>query len=44
MEPLVAKIDEIPGPKTPKEVFDEEWLYRPLTIKGIFDHSKETLV
>ena len=44
MVPLEAKIDDIPGPNEPKAVFDEKWLYRPLSIKGIFDHTKETLV
>ena len=27
-----------------KEDFDKEWLYKPIQIKGIFDHSKETMI
>jgi cytochrome oxidase assembly protein ShyY1 len=27
-----------------KQEFDEKWMYHPLAIRGIFDHSKETLV
>ena len=27
-----------------KQEFDEKWLYKPLLIRGIFDHSKETFV
>ena len=35
---------EIPiGMMDPKE-FAREWLYKPITIKGLFDHDKEKLV
>ena len=27
-----------------KEEFEKQWLYRPVTIKGIFDHDKEVMI
>jgi len=30
--------------KLSKQEFDEKWLYKPLLIRGIFDHSKEIFV
>lgn len=39
-----VNIEDIPVNKIPKSEFDEKWLYKPLLIRGIFDHSKETLV
>lgn len=44
-EPLyeLKSLDEIPT-DLPKAEFDKVWLYRPLAIRGVFDHSKESLV
>lgn len=39
VKPLEITIDQIPFGKMPKEEFDEKWLYKPLLIRGIFDHS-----
>lgn len=39
-----VNIEDIPINKLSKSEFDEKWLYKPLLIRGIFDHSKETLV
>lgn len=41
-KPLEVCVDDIPFDKMGKEEFDENWLYRPLLIRGIFDHSQET--
>ena len=35
---------EIPINEMSKEDFDKEWLYKPVKIKGFFDHSKETMI
>jgi len=39
-----VKIEDIPYNTLSKQEFDEKWMYKPLRIRGIFDHSKETLV
>ena len=39
-----VKIEHIPYNTLSKQEFDEKWLYKPIKIRGIFDHSKETLV
>ena len=52
MKTLEIKLNEIPIPpigtteedNEKKIYFDEEWLFKPVFIKGIFDHSKETFV
>jgi hypothetical protein len=41
-KPLEVSVDDIPFDKMSKEEFDENWLFRQLTIRGIFDHSQET--
>lgn len=35
---------DVPINRQSKEEFDKEWLYKPVKIKGIFDHSKETMI
>ena len=39
-----VKIEQIPFNTLTKQEFDELWLYKPIKIRGIFDHEKETLV
>ncbi len=41
--PVLVNIEDI-DTSLPKDQFDEKWLYKPIVIRGIFDHSKETLV
>ena len=41
--PKEVTLDEIPL-HLPKAEFDEKWMYIPLKISGIFDHTKETKV
>ena len=36
--------DDIPFGKISKEEFDEKWLYKPVKMRGLFDHDKETLI
>ena len=33
-----VKIEQIPFRTLSKQEFDEQWLYKPLKIRGIFDH------
>ena len=43
-EPILISIDDIPFGTLSKEEFDAKWLYRPLRIRGLFDHNKEIFV
>ena len=43
-KPIKVTVDEIPHDKMSKEEFDDKWLYKPLIVSGIFDHSQETQV
>jgi cytochrome oxidase assembly protein ShyY1 len=35
---------EIPINDISEEEFKKEWLYKPVKLKGIFDHSKEAMI
>lgn len=37
-------VDDIPIDTLSKEEFDAKWLYRPLLIRGLFDHNKEVFI
>lgn len=43
-EAKVTSIDDIPLGKMQKEEFDDKWLYKPVKIRGLFDHEKEVFV
>ena len=43
-EPKLVTIDEIPLGKLSKEEFDDKWLFKPVKIRGLFDHEKEVFV
>ena len=43
-EALVVGVDDIPIDTLSKEEFDAKWLYRPLLIRGLFDHNKEVFI
>ena len=37
-------MDDIPLFELSKKEFDEQWLNRPLLVKGIFNHDQEMMV
>ena len=37
-------IEEIPVDKLEKEKFDDIWLYKPVKLRGLFDHEKEVFI
>ena len=37
-------MDDIPLFELSKQEFDEQWLNRPLLVKGIFNHDQEMMV
>ena len=39
-----VKLSEIPILTMTKEEFDEQWLYKPIKLRGLFDHEKETFI
>ena len=39
-----VKPDDIPVLTMSKEDFEKEWLYKPIKLRGLFDHEKETFV
>ena len=43
-EPQLVGVDEIPVDKLPKEEFDDVWLYKPVKVRGLFDHEKEVFI
>ena len=42
--PLTNVQKEVPCGVMPKKEFDLEWLYKPVVITGIFDHTQEEYV
>ena len=43
-DPEELTVEQIPFGKITKEEFDEKWLYKPVKLRGLFDHSKEKLI
>ena len=39
-----CKLEDIPLDTMTKEEFDEKWLYKPIKLRGLFDHEKETMI
>ena len=37
-------LDQIPLGKIPKAEFDDEWIYKPIKLRGLFDHEKEVFI
>ena len=46
MEPLFIQNaqTDIPINNVDKEEFEKSWLYKPVKVKGIFDHDNESLI
>ena len=44
-EPVEAvTLEQIPIATMSKEDFDKKWLYKPIRLRGLFDHDKETFI
>ena len=44
-QPLeTVTLDQIPLGTISKEEFDEKWLYKPIKLRGLFDHEKATFI
>lgn len=41
---LIEDPTTIPINSISKEEFDKEWLFKPVKLKGIFGHDKESMV
>ena len=39
-----VSVEQIPFNTMSKAEFDEKWLYKPIKLRGLFDHEKETLI
>jgi len=37
-------LEKIPLATISKAEFDEKWLYKPIKVRGLFDHEKETFI
>ena len=37
-------LDQIPLGRMSKEEFDDKWLYKPIKLRGLFDHEKATFI
>lgn len=37
-------LEQIPLDTMTKEEFDDKWLYKPIKLRGLFDHDKETFI